>query len=149
MLRMLIERTRWRGGGEALAAARAMACVHEIHGPDIYEELLAYANHAFLREGDVVIDVGAHAGRHLDQIYEIVGAGGRIVGFEPIPTFAADLRAKYAGSPHVEIHEAALGATPHRARFTYYENAAGLSGLRARTLELGYEPIVTPIDVKV
>lgn len=40
----------------------------------------------FINEGDWVIDVGANIGHYTNRLSELVGAKGRVIAFEPVPT---------------------------------------------------------------
>src|SRR5215212_2301575 len=51
------------------------------------------------------LDVGAHAGSVLREMVRLAPRG-RHVAWEPLPTFAAQLREQF---PRVEVREAALG----------------------------------------
>lgn len=68
----------------------------------------------FLRPGDVVIEAGANNGSETVLIGELVGAGGHVHAFEPVPSAARRLRANIAlndqGS-RVTVHPLAIGAT--------------------------------------
>jgi len=40
----------------------------------------------FVGEGDWVIDIGANVGHYTTRLSQLVGASGRVIAFEPIPT---------------------------------------------------------------
>ena len=45
--------------------------------------------HTLIAPGDWVIDVGAKVGHYTKRFSELVGPGGRVIAFEPVPeTFA-------------------------------------------------------------
>lgn len=45
--------------------------------------------HNFIHPGDWVIDIGANVGHYTKRFSELVGEGGRVIAFEPVPaTFA-------------------------------------------------------------
>lgn len=46
-----------------------------------YKELDKYVD-----EGDWVIDIGANIGHYTNKLSELVGAKGRVIAFEPVPT---------------------------------------------------------------
>jgi hypothetical protein len=86
---------------DALAVARAFGALHAgICIPD-YEKVLTQSYYRFLRRiaEPVILDVGAHAGLHLEQFALL----GRVIAFEPIPEFAQLLRERYHGRPNIEI----------------------------------------------
>jgi FkbM family methyltransferase len=60
----------------------------------------------FVSRGDLVFDLGAHAGNRTRAFAAI---GCRVVAVEPQPDFARLLRVLFAGSPDVEVIEAAVG----------------------------------------
>ena len=66
----------------------------------------------FLARGDLVFDLGAHAGNRTRAFAAI---GCRVVAVEPQPDFARLLRVLFAGSPDVEVIEAAVGEKAGRA----------------------------------
>jgi FkbM family methyltransferase len=61
----------------------------------------------FVKPGDLVFDVGAHAG---NRVRGFASLGCRVVALEPQPDFAQLLRTLFARSPLIEIVEAAAGA---------------------------------------
>src|SRR6185369_10078192 len=98
---------------DAVAVARALHVLHNgVCVPD-YEKLLENAYHRFLwkipSHDLVVMDVGAHEGRHLEHFARFAGSAGKVVAFEPLPDFARGLRARFP-QPNVEVREIALGA---------------------------------------
>jgi FkbM family methyltransferase len=42
--------------------------------------------HGLIRSGDWVIDIGANIGHYTKRFSELVGATGRVIAFEPVPT---------------------------------------------------------------
>ena len=67
---------------------------------------------AFVRPGDLVFDIGAHAG---NRTRSFAALGCLVVAVEPQPDFARLLRAIATRSPRIQIVEAAVGASPGRA----------------------------------
>src|SRR6516165_8333277 len=53
--------------------------------PIDYERLLQEAYEAFLSPGDIVVDVGAHLGRHTVPLSRCVSPGGQVFAVEPLP----------------------------------------------------------------
>src|SRR4029079_7221502 len=72
----------------------------------------------FARRGDLVFDIGAHAG---NRTRAFAALGCRVVAVEPQPDFARLLRALFAGSPHVTIVEAAVGKAAGRSTLSISE----------------------------
>jgi FkbM family methyltransferase len=116
----------------AFAVADAFHRLH--HGivtPD-YEQLLEQTYRSFLKSGDTVIDIGAHAGRHTSVFAAIVGVGGWVEAFEPIPHLFSELQRRFDGSPQVHLHNQALSNSAGAMAFTVVPDALELSGLRER-----------------
>ena len=61
----------------------------------------------FVKPGDLVFDLGAHAG---NRVRGFAALGCRVVALEPQPDFARLLQALFGRSPRIEIVEAAVGA---------------------------------------
>lgn len=66
----------------------------------------------FVSRGDLVFDLGAHAG---NRTRAFAAMGCRVVAVEPQPDFARLLRTLFAAAPNVEVIEAAVGAEAGRA----------------------------------
>ena len=66
----------------------------------------------FVSRGDLVFDLGAHAG---NRTRAFAAMGCRVVAVEPQPDFARLLRALFAGSADVEVIEAAVVEKAGRA----------------------------------
>jgi FkbM family methyltransferase len=93
------------------------------YGLGLAEETVQDALAEHLRPGDVFYDLGANVG-FLSLIgARLVGEGGQVVAFEPVPTTAALLRrnASLNGFDHVDVVEAAVGARAGRARLVLEE----------------------------
>jgi FkbM family methyltransferase len=117
----------------AIAVAKAFAQLHDgIVVPD-YELLLSKDYRRFLGAGQIVLDVGAHAGLHLAQFVDLIGPSGRVIAFEPIPALANALAGKYRGRPNVDIRNVALADQPGRSEFLVLHKALGMSGFKQRT----------------
>lgn len=132
----------------AIAVAKAFGQLHENVGFPDYERLLSRGYRRFLRPGQVVFDVGAHAGLHLEQFLDLIGPSGRAVAFEPIPALADTLASKYRGRSNVDIRNIALGDKPGSAGFLVLHKALGMSGFkqRADSGDQGAERITVEID---
>lgn len=95
---------------------------------EIFEDL-EYLRHGItLRDGDVVVDVGANIGMfsmHAHQLKRDV----TVLAFEPIPEVFAVLQANLARhAPNSRAFACALGAREETARFGYYPAVSGMSG---------------------
>lgn len=95
--------------GRALGVARSLAVYHGIPGRQRRIRRL-YAG--FVARGDIVFDVGAHAG---NRTRALAALGCRVIALEPQPDFARLLRALFARSPDVTVLEVAVGSAAGRA----------------------------------
>jgi FkbM family methyltransferase len=118
--------------GGAAVTARAMDLLHNgVCVPD-YEKLLEASYSRLIQPGNVVIDVGAHWGRHLEPFARLVGEQGQVFGFEPLPGLARALARRYSDNPRVTIKALALSNRSGKDSFCEVENGQGLSGLKQR-----------------
>ncbi|HEY6943036.1 FkbM family methyltransferase [Dokdonella sp.] len=112
-----------------------------------YESLLERQYTRLLRKGDTVVDVGAHAGRHLARFVDCVGRDGRVVGFEPLPGMHARLLRSFGATANVTLHNVALSDDDGRVEFVHAVGAPEESGLRERTYN--NPTAVTPTRIEV
>ena len=120
--------------GAAASTARAMHLLHQgICIPD-YEKVLTSGYSRLIQPGNVVFDVGAHAGMHLDRFVELVGAQGRVFAFEPLPGLAGVLTRRYGEDPRVTVKALALSNRSGAGTFRILENVLAQSGLKQRGL---------------
>ncbi len=132
----------------AIAVAKAL---RQLHGgvlvPD-YEILLSKGYRRFLGPGQVVFDVGCHAGMHFEQFLDLIGPSGGAIGFEPIPALAAALADKYRDRSNVNIRAVALADKPGRSEFLVLHHAIGMSGFKARvgSGDQSVEKIMVEVD---
>jgi FkbM family methyltransferase len=94
------------------------AAVHECLAGN-YEEANQRAFVRFIRPGDVVFDVGAHAGFFTLLASRLAGASGRVVAFEPFPENLAALREHLAlnGVTNAHVIDAAVSLVPGFSSF--------------------------------
>jgi FkbM family methyltransferase len=106
-------------------------------------ELLVAMLEELLEPDSDCLDVGAHAGSVLREIVRLAPRG-RHVAWEPLPEFAARMRAEF---PDVEVREAALGNAAGERSFAHVLEDPGWSGFLARPM-----PSASPVqklDVQV
>lgn len=115
--------------------------------PD-YEAILRHSYSRFIKECDVVVDVGVHVGLHLEQFINLVGPSGRVIGFEPIPELFTEVAHRFS-APHVELHNIALGSVSGTSSFVVARGALGESGLKERVFNAGNEVRPESIEVRV
>jgi FkbM family methyltransferase len=100
----------------------------------VFERIIESFYGAHLSPGDVAVDIGAHAGRHLLPLSEVVGPRGRVIGFEPLPRLCLALLEKVAPLGNVVVFPYALGRSNQVSSFTEIENAPAYSGIRQREI---------------
>ncbi len=83
---------------------------------------------SFAAAGDLVFDVGAHAG---NRTRSFASLGCRVVAVEPQPAFAGVLRTLFANAPAVTIVEAAVAARPGRASLSISDRTPTVTTLSA------------------
>lgn len=118
-----------------------------------YEQMLEDFYTGLLRDGDICVDVGAHAGRHTFPLARCVGPRGRVLAFEPIPAIAARLREEIEASENlssfVELRQCALADTTGEADFVLVHEAPGYSGLRPRHYDAPVTTEIIRVEVKL
>jgi FkbM family methyltransferase len=87
-------------------------CFREFYEPGVRSALLTN-----LEPGFIAYDIGANIGLWTLLMSRLVGPGGSVTAFEPLPTTAARLRANLSESraQSVKVEEFALGDTPGSA----------------------------------
>ncbi|TCO73752.1 FkbM family methyltransferase [Chromatocurvus halotolerans] len=113
-----------------------------------WEATLARSYSQLLQPGAVVIDVGAHTGRHVDCFRHPVRCA-RIYAVEPQPEQASYLQTRYRDAVDVQVVTRALGAEAGTARFTVNSAAPEESGLRRRHYNDESSARIREIDVDV
>jgi FkbM family methyltransferase len=66
--------------------------------------------HNFINPGDWVVDIGANVGHYTKRFSELVGAHGRVIAFEPVPTtfFLLSANVQLFAHPNVTLINAAV-----------------------------------------
>ena len=98
-----------------------------------YEEELLAASSAYLKKGDLVLDIGANIGNHAVFFGGVLGC--KVIAFEPNPDAIDLLKANIDANDlddQIEVMEVGLGARKGKA---YLSNVEG--NLGATSLELG------------
>ncbi len=122
-----------------------------------FEARLADFCQTILVPGDVVVDVGAHLGRHTIPFARAVGPSGKVIAFEPIPHINGQLqqilRDQAAARPMapVRLFDVALGPAREQTTFVVVPQYPEYSGLQERTYDQGedVERHRIPIQVEV
>jgi FkbM family methyltransferase len=100
-----------------------------------YELMLENIYRSVLSEGDFVADVGAHSGRHLFVLAELVGGAGRVAGFEPLPgQYRSLVERAEESATNVTLYNLALSNFVGRSSFVHATGTPEESGLRERTI---------------
>jgi len=87
-----------------------------------------------VREGDVVLDVGANVGVAA-AFFALDCRAGLVHSFEPVPALFSWLRENLRQFPACVPHEYGLSSCDGAATITYYPAAAAMSGLYANSEE--------------
>lgn len=114
--------------------------------PD-YEYFLELIYTKLLKEGDTVIDIGAHTGRHLKVFLELVGDEGGILAFEPTKKPYNILMERF-NKANINVYNCALSNTIGDAIFNEVINYPEESGLKVREYN-NKDAIVQEITVRV
>jgi FkbM family methyltransferase len=80
----------------------------------------------FVQAGDLVFDIGAHAGNHVRSFSAL---GCRVVALEPQPDFARLLRRLFSRRPGVRIIEACAGSEVGRGTLSISERTPTVTSL--------------------
>lgn len=117
-----------------------------------YEDMLEAFYTSFLKPGDVVIDVGAHNGRHSFPMAELVHPGGQIHCFEPLPIQFEHICSLFNERDKGEIitpYNCALGDTNGQTTFTHVPDFPEYSGFKERQYhDSSITRNVIPVEVK-
>ena len=116
-----------------------------------FERIIQSFYSKVVRPGDVVVDGGAHTGRHTVPLARLVGRQGRVVAFEPLPAAAAQLAQVLEAndlSSRVSIRREALGRERGRHEFFVVNNMLEFSGLTKRSY-VDFVADETRIEVQV
>ncbi|WP_218510127.1 FkbM family methyltransferase [Variovorax sp. dw_308] len=113
-----------------------------------FESILERHYRRWVLPGATVIDIGAHAGRHLIPLLECIGPNGTAIGFEPIPSVFENLREKLKGSGAILVNAALSDAPAGTADFVFAQGAPEESGLRQRIYQVP-ETVLTATTIQV
>jgi FkbM family methyltransferase len=106
-----------------VGVARSLLIYHAI---PLRQRRLRRLYRTFVRPGDLVFDVGAHAGNH---VRGFAALGCRVVALEPQPDFARLLRTFFGGAKDVAILQAGAGDVPGRATLSVSERTPTVTSL--------------------
>ena len=117
---------------EAVAAARAVHIMRQAGLLVDFEPVLQENYRRFLSPGDVVIDIGAHTGRHLKAMLDIIGPTGQAIAVEPQPKIFSYLSTEYGHRANVSLHNVALSNFDGTTTFQVATNSPEESGILRR-----------------
>src|SRR5262245_16832328 len=107
----------------AVGLLRSLAIYHAI---PLRQRRLRNLYRQFVRPGDLVFDVGAHAGNHTRALSAL---GCRVVALEPQPDFARVLRMIFARRSGIRIIEAGVGRAAGRGTLSISERTPTVTSL--------------------
>jgi len=98
-------------GGGLINLYRAFFTDEVILRTNEYEPQIQRLMNAIISEGDTVIDIGANIGVHSILLSNLVGRGGKVLAFEPIPHLIKKLNTNLvlANSRNVAVYPFAVG----------------------------------------
>jgi FkbM family methyltransferase len=109
--------------------ARSIAIYHAI---PLRQRRMRRLYAQFVASGDLVFDVGAHAG---NRVRGFAALGCRVVALEPQPDFARLLRSLFRRSSHIDVVEAAAGAVAGRDSLSISDRTPTVTTLATRWRE--------------
>jgi FkbM family methyltransferase len=110
----------------AVGLARSLAIYH---GIPLRQRRLRRLYGGFVGAGDLVFDIGAHAG---NRVRAFAALGCRVVAVEPQPDFAWLLRALFGRSSQIVVVEAAVADVPGRGSLSLSERTPTVTTLTTR-----------------
>jgi len=111
--------------GRALGLGRSIAIYHGIPGR---QRRMRQFYASFVASGDLVFDVGAHAG---NRARAFAALGCKVIALEPQPDFVRLLHRLYSRSPAIVIIDAAVGASVGRATLAISERTPTVTTVAA------------------
>jgi len=117
-----VEMSRFDRG---VGLARSLAIYHAI---PLRQRRLRRLYSQFVAAGDLVFDIGAHAG---NRVRAFAALGCRVVALEPQPDFAWLLRALFGRSPRIVVVEAAVADVSGRGSLLLSERTPTVTTLAA------------------
>ena len=89
------------------------------------EDFVEMLNLVGVKEGDLIIDLGANLGQQIDPALD---AGAEIHAFEPHPLISSFLRKKYGHLSNVLVKSVAAGASSGKFRLFYKGDGSDING---------------------
>ncbi len=108
-----------------------MTAEKAVNSEEVYDEQTAMIMRRALGTQGSFVDVGCHEGKFLDVALRMAPAA-RHLAFEPLPSYAARLKERYAPYRNVEIFPVALSDATGEVSFVHNIDVPSHSGLRER-----------------
>ena len=121
---------RLRRVGQKLGILRPFVRAYRRLTNSAYEQEFDRSLIAYIRDGDVVWDVGANVGFFTGKFSQSAGTSGKVIAFEPAPDTFLTLKSEAAAWPNVTVENIALadfqGESSFRASDTVNDPTNGL-----------------------
>ncbi len=107
--------------------------------------------HNFISPGDWVIDIGANVGHYTKRFSELVGAQGRVIAFEPVPTTFSLLSANVELFAHsnVSLINAAVSDKLDVAGMSIPKFSTGLTNYYEARLSSSSDNVLTVLTLSL
>lgn len=104
-------------------------------GGEAFEAVIEGIYRQYLREGDIVLDGGAHVGRHTIPLAHAVGKTGKVIAVEPLPLLASALsrHLEELKLKNVHVHPVALAEVSGKTTFHHVKDLPAYSGIALRS----------------
>lgn len=133
---------------KVLAVAKAIEIIRESGTSIDFESVVRNNYSRILRRGDIAIDFGAHEGKHLAPMIDLVGPAGKVIGVEPLPQMYSSLQAQFGQHANVVLHNLAVANYDGETTFKVFQGGLEESGL-LRKLHHSNADNIVEIPVKV
>jgi FkbM family methyltransferase len=113
-----------------------------------YETLVQQIYESWIRPGDLVIDGGAHLGRHTIPMAVAVTEAGHVLAVEPIEEYGSYLRSRLErlSLPNVTLIASALDRRVGKTEINFVANSGGYTSILNRALPFEAEIEKRPVD---
>src|SRR5690606_10649254 len=101
----------------------------------------------FVRDGDVVLDIGAHLGFYTVHLSNLVGTRGKVYAFELNTALLPNLRTTLGARPNIRLFEFGLSNKDGRISLFIPEDAS-MASLSNWTDGRAGKVVTSPCDVK-
>ena len=105
-------------------------CEDNVGAFDFQEAVISAIFREVVNKGDVVVDGGAHAGRHTSTLADLAGEGGKVFAIEPLPSLSANLTKRFQNQSNVIVMQKALSDSEGTVSFSFVKNNPSYSGFQ-------------------